>query len=121
MFGLGAVVFKLLSGERPFPGNNKEIRRRTLALRYDVRGSNWNVISSSAKDLIRHLLIHRDERLTAENALKHAWFDELGQSVLHATTMVTNDDRSNAMVRVRINFCALQQMLSHFPIVPCFH
>ena len=77
MFAFGVLLFKLLSGERPFPSENERILvRRTVDLRYNVQGGDWNNVLASAKDLVRHLLINWQERLTAEQALDHAWFSE---------------------------------------------
>lgn len=101
MFSFGSLLFKLLSGERPFPGrNNKETRRRTLELRYSVQGRDWRQTSDAATDLIRKLLIHRRERLRASDALAHHWFEEAGMSVLRPTTMRVHDQRSNAILQV---------------------
>jgi serine/threonine protein kinase len=83
MFAFGVLLFRLLSGERPFPSNDEEILKRdTLELRYSVQGSDWEGVSSAAKDLVNKLLINRQERLTAEQALEHPWFSEVGASVL---------------------------------------
>jgi serine/threonine protein kinase len=65
----------LLSGERPFPiANTQMLRRHTLEHRYSVDGSAWENVSDSAKDLVKKLLINRDQRLTATEALAHPWF-----------------------------------------------
>jgi serine/threonine protein kinase len=83
MFAFGVLLFRLLSGERPFPNADEEmLKRDTLELRYSVQGSDWKGVSSAAKDLVNRLLIHRQERLTAEQALEHPWFSEVGASVL---------------------------------------
>jgi serine/threonine protein kinase len=77
MFAFGALLFRLLSGERPFSTDSAQmLRRDTIELRYDVQGRNWEGVSAAAKDLVRKLLINRDERMTAEQALQHPWFSE---------------------------------------------
>jgi serine/threonine protein kinase len=105
MFAFGVLLFRLLSGERPFPSNNSQIlKRHTIELRYNVQGEDWESVSSSAKDLVRKLLINRQERLTAERALRHKWFSEIGESVLRpdrSTTRSHQDaSRSRAVVLV---------------------
>lgn len=105
MFAFGVLLFRLLSGERPFPSNNSQIlKRHTIELRYNVQGEDWENVSSSAKDLVRKLLINRRERLTAERALRHKWFSEIGESVLRpdrSTTRSHQDtSRSRAVVLV---------------------
>ena len=106
MFAFGVTLFRLLSGERPFPSNNSQIlKRHTIELRYNVTSGDWDNISMAAKDLIRKLLINRQERLTAEDALAHPWFQEEGRSVLpvdltHVGSEERVEGRSRATVRV---------------------
>jgi serine/threonine protein kinase len=77
LFAFGVLLFKLLSCERPFPSNNdRMLQRHTIALRYNMKGKDWEDVSASAKDMVRRLLINRQERLTAEQALEHQWFSE---------------------------------------------
>lgn len=103
MFAFGVLLFRLLSGERPFPSNNSQIlKRHTVELRYNVQGQDWENVSAAAKDLVRKLLINREERLSAERALNHRWFSEIGQSVLRPdrSTAHTDPSRSRAVVFV---------------------
>jgi len=68
-------MYHLLSGERPFDSQNTDkLRRDTLDMRYSMRGSRWEDVTDSAKDLVGKLLTYKDERLTAEQALAHEWF-----------------------------------------------
>lgn len=75
MFAFGVVLFRLLSGARPFssPYPHK-MRTDTINLTYSVNGRNWEGISSDALKLVRKLLIGREERLTAAQAADHNWF-----------------------------------------------
>jgi calcium/calmodulin-dependent protein kinase I len=103
MFAFGVLLFKLLSGERPFASNNERIlHRRTVHLRYNVHGKVWKNVSVSAKDMVRRLLINRHERLTAEQALEHQWFSEEGRSILRfdVSQLGQADSRSKAFARV---------------------
>lgn len=108
MFAFGVTLFRLLSGERPFPSNNSQIlKRHTVELRYNVSSGDWENVSGAAKDMIRKLLINKQERLTASEALNHRWFQEVGASVLPVDRTHTgvggvppDDSRSRATVRV---------------------
>lgn len=85
MFALGVILVRLLSGVRPFSSHNKEkLRRDTINLSYSVQGRNWEDISPDALKLVRKLLIGRDQRLTASEAIKHDWLqaDQQGDSIL---------------------------------------
>jgi serine/threonine protein kinase len=124
MFAFGVLLFRLLSGERPFPSNNSQIlKRHTIELRYNVQGEDWESVSSSAKDLVRKLLINRQERLTAERALRHKWFSEIGESVLRpdrSTTRSHQDtSRSRAVVLVSMKIPKAATATS-FVISPMF-
>ena len=106
MFAFGVLLFRLLSGERPFPHNNSQIlKRHTIEYRYTVIGNAWATVSETAKDLVRKLLINREERLTAEQALAHPWFSTPGYSVLRPdlsqrTTEDPEKNRSEAFLLV---------------------
>ena len=111
MFAFGVTLFRLLSGERPFPSNNSQVlKRHTIECRYNVGSGDWQNVSTAAKDLIRKLLINRQERFTAAEALGHRWFREEGSSVLprdltHVGTVAADgafrgDGRSRAVARV---------------------
>jgi serine/threonine protein kinase len=107
MFAFGVLLFRLLSGERPFPSNNQDVlQRHTVELRYNVQGRDWRTVSDSAKDLIRRLLINRQERWTADECLKHEWFSSSGESLLRPDLSIIGDrsdgeSRSRAFVKVR--------------------
>jgi serine/threonine protein kinase len=107
MFAFGVLLFRLLSGERPFPSNHKDVlRKHTIELRYNVHGRDWHNVSYQAKDLIRHLLINRQERWTAQQCLQHEWFSSNGASVLRAELSIIGDrtdgiPRSRAFLQVK--------------------
>jgi serine/threonine protein kinase len=77
MFSFGVVLFRLLSGTKPFQLANKEkLRMDTINLKYLVEGENWEGVSTNARQLVRNLLIGPEQRYTAEEALRHEWFSE---------------------------------------------
>lgn len=114
MFAFGVLLFRLLSGERPFPSNRKDqLQKHTIELRYNVLGKDWENVSYQAKDLIRHLLIKntltRQERWTATQCLEHEWFSSQGTSVLRAELSIIGDrsdgeTRSRAFLQVKAEF-----------------
>lgn len=105
LFAFGVLLFRLLSGEQPFPLSNlKILKRHTLEVRYNVQSRDWENVSAAAKSLVRKLLINRQERLTAEKALAHPWFSEEGTSVLRADLWYTglNNGPSQALVWAQV-------------------
>jgi serine/threonine protein kinase len=100
MFAFGVLLFRLLSNERPFPSHNQEIlQRHTIELRYNVQGRDWETVSDSAKDLVRRLLINRQERWTAQECIQHEWFSQQGTSILRLdktkTSIIIGDEHDN--------------------------
>jgi len=111
MFALGVIIFRLLSGVRPFSSNNQDkLRRDTIDLRYSVQGSNWKGVSPQALKLVRKLLIGKEQRLSALEAMDHEWFLTGGEdSVLRADfsqsrDYVPDDSYSRALALVSLFF-----------------
>ena len=77
IWSCGVILFILLCGYPPFNGrSNKEIYNKienSSPLYYDEE---WNEISKEAKDLCKKMLKKNpNERLSAEECLKHKWFN----------------------------------------------
>lgn len=72
---MGVVMYILLSGKVPFPGeSNKEIIENVLKAEFHYDHEAFKSVSSEAKDLIGHLLIKDvDKRYTADDAFNHPW------------------------------------------------
>jgi serine/threonine protein kinase len=87
MFSFGAILFLMMSGEKPFRGNEKVVKQKTLQLAYHVDQGNWTASSHNAKNLVRKLLVFREERLDASQALGHEWFEMADDS--HAMVFPT--------------------------------
>lgn len=112
LFAFGVLLFRLLSDQRPFSGNSENVRRKTLELRYEVQGDDWDLVSDPAKDMIRRLLINKDERLTAKQALEHPWMGDMSRSVLRSDGPLSRAHHAgvgrsrsgNAVLRVRSSF-----------------
>ncbi len=71
----GVILFIMLSGKMPFYGKDDyEIMRRIVRAQYKFRDSEWAQVSEEAKSLVRALLqLDSEQRLSAEEALKHPW------------------------------------------------
>ena len=67
----------LLSGNPPFDGtDDQSILKQVKIGKYKMEGEEWNRVSNEAKDLIKQMLtFNPEERISAEEALKHPWFD----------------------------------------------
>ena len=76
IWGVGVIMFILLSGVPPFNGKDDDaILRAVKKGKYEFRPDKWNNVSSEAKDLISLMLIlDPDQRISASDALEHEWF-----------------------------------------------
>ena len=75
MFSFGVLLFRLLSGKRPFSSSSKkELALLVMGNKYTMDDDSWSVVSDEAKEFVRLLIIQRDRRLTAESASLHPWF-----------------------------------------------
>lgn len=98
MFAFGVILFRLLSGVRPFSSVNAEkLRNDTVNLRYKIEGRNWEGVSPNALKLVRNLLIGQQQRFTAEQAINHEWFLEnaVADSVLVPDFTMSHDNVQN--------------------------
>ena len=76
LWSCGVIMYILLSGRPPFPGDSdKEIMEKVALGKYDLEESPFDQLSNSGKDLIKKLLIKDPKkRITASEALTHPWF-----------------------------------------------
>lgn len=70
-------MFILLSGSPPFNGkDDDQICRAVVKGEYEFKESKWKGVSEEAKDLISKMLVlDTEERISAQEALQHPWFD----------------------------------------------
>ena len=78
IWSCGVIMYILLSGRPPFPGDSdKEIMDKVALGKYDLEESPFDQLSNAGKDLIKKLLVKDPKkRITASEALNHAWFKE---------------------------------------------
>ena len=78
IWSCGVILYILLSGRPPFAGEtDKEIMESVTLGKYDLKSPPFDSISKSCKDLIQKLLhMESKKRISAQDALNHAWFKE---------------------------------------------
>ncbi|CAF4356758.1 unnamed protein product, partial [Rotaria magnacalcarata] len=76
LWACGVILYILLSGLPPFWHRKQHLMfRMIMEGQYTMTGSEWDDVSETAKDLIRHLLVlNPADRYTAEQALQHPFF-----------------------------------------------
>jgi calcium-dependent protein kinase len=75
MWSIGVVLYILLSGKVPFPGDsNKEIIENVMNGEYHFNHEAFLTVSAPAKDLINKLLVKDvSKRYSAHDAYNHPW------------------------------------------------
>ena len=83
VWSAGVILYILLSGDPPFNGSSDSIIYSRIAeMRYSFPEKKWKNVSNDAKDLITHMLVPEEERLTAEQVLAHKWFENASEKPL---------------------------------------
>jgi len=105
LFSFGVLMFKILSGKRPWPaGPAEETGRRTVNLEYRIVADEWQGVSRNGRNFIRQLLVFKEERLSAEQAYQHEWLNEQTATVLRigaSNRSGLNQSPSDAVANVR--------------------
>lgn len=80
---MGVVLYILLSGKVPFPGeSNKEIIENVLRGEFHFNHDPFKNVSEEAKDLIKHLLVKDvHQRFSANDAYNHPWIKNIQEAV----------------------------------------
>lgn len=119
VWSIGVIVYMILSGSPPFPGqNDQEIISRIKSTEVSFEGPRWIGISKDAKDYIS-MLLTRDprKRPTAAEAMDHAWLrrmvvDENAESSdneidLEVLKNIQQFSRQNAIRRAALGMIAM--------------
>jgi calcium-dependent protein kinase len=82
MWSIGVITFMLLSGEKPFWGENTDnVREQVMDADYNFDTPAWKGVSMEAKEFISHLLqVDPSKRYTATDALRSPWLAEFPES-----------------------------------------
>jgi calcium-dependent protein kinase len=116
MWSLGVLMFTMLSGDLPFYDESLPLVYKKLnSASFTFAKSVWDGVSSTAKDLIRRLLVvDTGERFSATEALSHEWFESLRTKSSKMTYSIIesfNAYRSQSMFQRE----ALRIMVKHLP------
>lgn len=82
IWSLGIIMYILLSGKKNLPGlSDKHDPNKLQRLKFDFNSPVLMKVSKNAADLLK-LMLQRDpqKRISAENALKHHWFEQINFS-----------------------------------------
>lgn len=85
IWSLGVVLFTMLSGTLPFADDYGPPVAEQIKLGiFQFRSQNWSKVSTTAKDLIRHLLtVDADRRPSIHELLRKDWLDYSTISLAH--------------------------------------
>jgi calcium-dependent protein kinase len=77
LWSVGIIAFILLMGYMPFTGSDDEIRAAITSGQYRIDQTRWQNLSENSRGFVQSLLVtDPDQRLSAEQALKHPWIEE---------------------------------------------
>lgn len=74
----GVVAYCLLAGYTPFYGEDQPtLFQEIVKMKLEFEPQYWSDISDTAKDFIKKCLCPAEERMTADEALRHPWLADL--------------------------------------------
>lgn len=84
IWGVGVIMFILLSGTPPFNGSDdKQITTAVAKGKYEFKPAKWKGVSEEAKNLISKMLVlDTEKRISAQEALDHGWFTMLAEDTI---------------------------------------
>ena len=100
LWSIGVIMYLMLVGCPPFNGEEEEdILRAVSDGKYDTTLPSFTALSPNAKDLIIQLLKYNpSERITAEKALSHPWFQTSEFSTIYRVNTINPNEARN-MIR----------------------
>ncbi|EGR32030.1 hypothetical protein IMG5_098660 [Ichthyophthirius multifiliis] len=120
-WSLGVILYLMLVGYPPFYDDNKQlIYQKIKNGDYEMKGYEWSLISDSAKDLIRKLIIvNRKERISVEEALNHPWIkkyqqNEEIQGVFTLQNLDKNGECNQVLSNLIINYSNISKLKKEF-------
>ncbi|DBA00254.1 TPA: hypothetical protein N0F65_007898 [Lagenidium giganteum] len=109
-WSLGVILFILLCGYPPFPGeNHAAILDKVVNADYSLDSPSWDQVSKEAKSLVTQLLnVDREQRLSALGILNHPWMNP------HRLNMRDSCEEIGRIARVNSDLLpVLNQMRKH--------
>jgi len=105
LWSVGVITYVLLCGYPPFYAQTQPaLFEKIIKAKYDFPASEWDLISATAKDFVKRLLvIEPTKRMTADECLQHPFLTRNTNTVLLRTETLTqyNIKRRKAMQKVR--------------------
>ena len=85
LWSAGVILYMFIVGHAPFDGDTDSlIIKKVKKGKYQKNEERWKKSSKEVRDLITKLLVYEPEnRLTAEEALKHPWFDKVNSGIFY--------------------------------------
>ena len=123
IWSCGVILYILLSARPPFGGDtDSEIMEKVAKGKFDLKSSPFDKISNEAINLIKSCLtMDVDKRISAEEALKHPWFQNNKSKELYNEIKNTNtikklvENLKNYHSNSVITETALAYLVHNFP------
>ncbi|KAL3273733.1 hypothetical protein HHI36_015162 [Cryptolaemus montrouzieri] len=96
IWSLGVILFYMVSKELPFRSTDRAtLNKLIINGKYNLNSSKWVGVSSSAKDLIRKMLVvNPEKRLTIEKVLQHPWIAQDTRMQYRVSQMMKLENKS---------------------------
>ncbi len=123
IWSCGVILYILLSARPPFGGEtDSEIMEKVAKGKFDIKSSPFDKISNEAINLIKSCLtMEVDKRISAEEALRHSWFQNNKSKELYNEIKNTNtikklvENLKNYHSNSVITETALAYLVHNFP------